>query len=162
VILAFTLMVVLSFNFMGNIVRKHLQDNAIAALDATQANIITDLREPETILGSIAETIRFMIMNGESAEEVHKYMIHINNYAQANEKYRLSGVIGFYGAFDIYGGEFLAGPTDWAMPENYDFTNRPWYTAAIEAAGGIIVTQPYVGLYSGGNVITYARRIFDE
>ena len=162
VALAFGLMVIASYFFVSDIERKHLQNDVRNAISFTEANIKADMLEPETILAGISETIRSMILIGTSAEMVNRYIQSINNYMQNNEGKRLSGVNGFYGFFDVYGGIFLTGDVNWKPPDDYDMENRPFYIAAVEADGDIGVTPPYYNLATEGETITFVRRIFNE
>jgi PAS domain S-box-containing protein len=163
VALAFALMVVASYFFVSDIERKHLQRDVKNAIINTEASIIADLKEPETLLAGFAETIRCMIINEEAADAVRNYIHYINNYMQDNEKNRLLGVIGFYGFFDIFEDKYFTEGEDWIPPENYVLQNRPWYQAAIYANGDIGVTEPYKNLRTGDfSIITFSRRIFDD
>ena len=162
VALAFGLMVIVSYWFVSDIERKHLQNDVKNAISFTEANIKADMLEPETILAGISETIRSMILLGIDAETVNRYIQNINYYMQNNEEKRLSGVNGFYGFFDVYGGIFLTGDVNWEPPADYDMQNRPFYIAAVEANGDIGVTPPYYNIATGGETITFVRRIFND
>ena len=162
VALAFGLMVIASYWFVSDIERKHLQSDVKNAISFTEANIKADMLEPETILAGISETIRSMILIGSDSEMVNKYIQSINNYMQNNEEKRLSGVNGFYGFFDVYGGVFLTGDVNWEPPDDYDMQNRPFYIAAVEANGDIGVTPPYYNIASEGETITFVRRLFNN
>jgi len=162
VALAFGLMVIVSYWFVSDIERKHLQNDVKNAISSTEANIKADMLEPETILAGISETIRSMILIGTNSEMMNRYIQSINNYMQNNEEKRLSGVNGFYGFFDVYGGVFLTGDVNWNPPDDYDMQNRPFYIAAVEANGDIGVTPPYYNIASEGETITFVRRIFND
>jgi len=163
VAIAFGLMVFTSFRFVSDIERKHLQRDVKDAISYTEANIIADLKEPETILAGFAETIRGMIMRKDREETILEYIQFINKYMQDNEKNRLLGVIGFYGYFEVFGKRYFTEGAEWIPPKNFNLQSRPWYIAAIEADGDIGVTEPYINLRVGDlSVITFSRLIFDE
>jgi PAS domain S-box-containing protein len=162
VFLAFALMVFLSYRFMSGIERKHLLRDVNSAFSVTQAQISAELREPETLLGNVAETIRSLILRGDKADRIQDYIIYLNNYAQDNDQKRLMGVIGFYGIFDVFDGKFLSGDGEWPLPEDYIPQSRPWYIAAVEADGDIGVTKPYIDIKTDKVAITFSRRIFDD
>jgi hypothetical protein len=159
---AFALMVIASYFFTSDIERKHLQKNVKDTILYTEANIKSDLLESEAMVGSVSETIRDIIMRGNAIGRVREYILYINNYMASDEKKRALGVIRFYGIFDVYGGQFLFGSDDWMPPEDYDPASRPWYTAAVDAAGDVVTTQPYMDIYSGEVSVTFSRRIFDN
>jgi signal transduction histidine kinase/FixJ family two-component response regulator/preprotein translocase subunit SecG len=162
VALAFALMVIASYRFVSDIERKHLQKEVKSAISYTEATIKADLLEPETILAGISETIRTMVLRGNDAETVRKYIFHINNYMESNQKKRLFGINGFYGYFDVFGGSFIIGDFSWAPAKDYVLEDRPWYQAALAVDGDIGYTQPYYNFASGDTTITFARRIFDD
>jgi signal transduction histidine kinase/CheY-like chemotaxis protein/HPt (histidine-containing phosphotransfer) domain-containing protein len=162
VILAFTLMVVSSYLIMSEREKVQLRRNVKDAISYTEAQLKAELLEPETMLGGISETIRDMIIRGNGSERILEYLVYINDYMRTAGDKHMAGVIGFYGVFDVYGGKFFSGTRGWELPEGYDLTVRPWYTAAAQAAGGVIVTQPYVDIYSTDVIISFARRIFDR
>jgi len=162
ILVAFTLMITVSYSFVSDIESKHLERDIKDAISYTEANIKADMLEPETILAGISETIRNMILIGIDAKTVNSYIQNINNYMQNNEEKRLLGVNGFYGFFDVYGGLFLTGDVNWKPPDDYDMQNRPFYIAAVEANGDIGVTPPYFNVATEEETITFVRRIFNE
>jgi PAS domain S-box-containing protein len=163
VALAFALMVFASYMFVSDIERNHLQSSVREAILYTEANIKADLKEPETILAGFSETVRVMIMRGDSSRTLREYIQYINNYMQNNEKNRLLGIMGFYGYFNVFGNTYFTEGRDWIPPKGYVLEDRPWYKAAIEANGDIGITEPYKNIRTGNNaVITFSRCIFDE
>jgi signal transduction histidine kinase/DNA-binding response OmpR family regulator/HPt (histidine-containing phosphotransfer) domain-containing protein len=160
VALAFALMVILGSYFMTRIVHSHLVNNSEAALDLMQANIASDMQEMETMLDGITETVRIMIVRGDSSEMVSEYILHISNYLIANERI-MHYFFSIYGIFDVFDNMFYIGDR-WMVPENFIPEDRPWYKAAVEANGRIAITEPYMNVALGVETITYARRIFDD
>ncbi|MDR2951841.1 MAG: hypothetical protein LBU82_01215, partial [Treponema sp.] len=76
---AFSLMVALSYLFVGNIVRKHLTHDTMAALDFSEFQIMADLMEPQTLMASISQTIRSMILQGYDSGMISRYMSDISS-----------------------------------------------------------------------------------
>jgi signal transduction histidine kinase/DNA-binding response OmpR family regulator/PAS domain-containing protein len=163
VALAFGLMVFASDRFVSDIERKHLQKNVKDAILHTEANIKADLKEPETSLAGFSETIRNMILQGDTEKKVREHIWYINKYMQSNEKNRLMNVIAFYGFFDVFGGKYFTDEEKpWIPPEGFALETRPWYAAAVEANGDVGVTQPYTSQRTGQVSITFSRRIFND
>jgi len=77
VLIAFALMVTVSYFFVSNIQRRDLQKDIENAILYTEASIKSDMLEPETTLAGISETIRNMILTGADAETVDKYIQNI-------------------------------------------------------------------------------------
>jgi signal transduction histidine kinase/DNA-binding response OmpR family regulator len=162
VLLAFALMVIFSYSFISKTERANLQNKARDAIFYTEANIKAELKEPETLLAGVSETIRGMILANNSADNVYEYIHHINSFVQAESDKRMFGVIGFYAFFDVFGGKLMTDITGKDTVEDYDSTSLPWYKTAVNAHGNIAVTQPYIDVYSGEVSVTFARRIFDD
>jgi len=163
VALAFALMVFASYLFVSDIERNHLQRSVKDAILFTEANITADLKEPETLLSGFAETVRGMILRGDNATAVRQYIQYINQYMRLNNEDFLSGVLGFYGFFDVFGKRYFTESVDWVPPEDYVLSDRPWYKAAIDANGEIGVTEPYKNLRTGdAYILTFARCLFNE
>jgi signal transduction histidine kinase len=159
---AFAVMAITSYFFMSVIERRHLLRNVNDVIANTQAQIASELREPETALGVISETIRDMLLNNFNSNSVHKYIMYINDYIQSGADARMVGALGCYGFFDADDGLFLSGDNSFNLPEGFDPETRLWYTAAIEAGGKVGITDPYIDEYSDKYIITFARRIFDD
>jgi PAS domain S-box-containing protein len=100
------------------------------------------------------------IQEDNSRVMVELYLRNILRYMLSDSRLKLY-VTSIYGYFEIYDGIMLSG-LDWTPPLDYDPKTRPWYIAAIEASGGIGVTDPYVNLYTNDVSITFSRRISGE
>jgi signal transduction histidine kinase/DNA-binding response OmpR family regulator len=171
VVLAFAFMVALSSWFMTHIVRNELVFNAETALDSLEASITADLREPRTVLGNQAESIRIMIMRGAGKEDVHSYLKEITGYNMGDNE-QLPDFGAFYGFFDVFGGVLLSGQDipaldDFARlvrPWYYDPTGRLWYKEAVAAGGEIVFLSPNFRVMSTTPevILTYSRAIFDD
>jgi signal transduction histidine kinase/CheY-like chemotaxis protein len=157
---AFALMIIISYYYMSSIERMHMVKETEEVLAFTEANIASDLQEPETLLGGIAETIRGMILQGGSFDAVLEYIKNITGYITSDE-HLVSYATGVYGFFDVFDGRFAAG-IDWTPGDDYVPADRPWYKAAVDAKGKVGYTDPYLNVSLGFVSITYARRIFDE
>jgi len=162
ILLAFALMVLFSYSFISRTERKNLQDKAKDAIFYTEANIKAELKEPETLLAGVSETVRTMILEKNSADVLQNYIHQINGYVQEESDKRMFGVIGFYAVFDVFGGRFISGSRTWKPSEDFDPANLPWYQAAVKADGEIAVTKPSIDKISKEISLTFVRRIFDE
>jgi len=160
VFIAFAVMVMASYVLVGDIERGHLKNDTENAIAYTEANIIADLQEPQTTLSTIAETIRIMILDGNTFDKVASYIKHVTDYMLAGDQ-RISYATGVYGVFDAFDGKFCIG-IDWTPPDDYAPASRPWYKAAVEANGKVGMTEPYLDVSIGVTSVTYARRIFDD
>jgi signal transduction histidine kinase/CheY-like chemotaxis protein len=159
VLVAFALMVVASNFFVGNIVRKHLKNETRDALKFLELKIEADLMEPQTLMGSISETIRNIILRGYDSSMVSRYMMDISNNVIRNENRKLSST-GVYGLFEVFGNKFI--DLEWTPPDDYVPQERPWYKTAVAAKGKIAITQPYFDIRTKSFTIAYVVRVFDD
>jgi signal transduction histidine kinase/DNA-binding response OmpR family regulator len=160
IVIAFALMVFVSYTYGKGRESYHLRTTAEAMLTNAQAYIETYLQEPKATLAAVSETIRIMILQGGSFEEIHDYIHYISDSMIADETV-LHYTTGVYGAFDHFGGRYIDG-TGWIPQPGYDPAARPWYITAVEAGGEIGITDPYLAMAFNDITLTYARRIFDD
>ena len=161
VVLGFSLLVFLSTWFIGNIVNKHMHNSIEAAFKDTEINISADLKELETLLHYISETVRLMILDGFNFDMVADYITDITGHIMHSDERLKQYATGIYGVFDVFGGKFHDG-TGWQPPENFVPHERPWYKAAVMADGKVGVTEPYTSMAWGIYTLTFSRRIFDH
>ena len=152
---AFAVMAGASYFFGSVTERNHLIRNVNDAIANTQAQIASELREPKTALGVISETVRDMILHNYSSESVHKYFVYISDYLQSGADDHMRDALGCYGLFDVYDGLLMTGNESYQIPEDFDPGTRPWYITAVEAAGDVGITDPYIDEYSKKYVITF-------
>jgi signal transduction histidine kinase/CheY-like chemotaxis protein len=153
-------MVVISYLYVSSLEREHLRRQTESALAYTQANINAALLEPEATLNTIADTVRVMIVEGQSYEKIRDYISQIAESLTSDDRF-LTHITGVYGIFDAFNGRFYSG-IHWTPPDDYAPADEPWYKTAVEANGKIGVTNPRIDTESGTVSITYARRIFDN
>ena len=159
VVVAFALMVVTSSIFVSNMLRSHLHRDATDLLTQTGIRIEAELAEPRVTLSIVSVTLRSMIMRGESAETVFRYLRGVH----AEMDNRMGGFMfdGFFAYFEAYGGVFFHSG-GWEAQDNYDPIGRPWYKTALESGSEIGVTPIYFGARTNQWVLTYVQRIFDD
>ena len=51
-------------------------------------------------------------------------------------------------------------PTD--LADDYDPRERPWYQDAVAAGGSVVWTEPYVDAFTGGQVISGVKAVYDD
>jgi signal transduction histidine kinase/ActR/RegA family two-component response regulator len=160
IMLAFIGMIVLSYVFARDIVRARLLNNTENVLTFGQAKFEADLREPRTALNFVSETVRRMILRGESIDELREYFGYLAGHA--NEE-SMSSFIGFYGYFETLDNDpvYIDGLNN-VLPEDFSPRTLPWYQAAVLAGDKITETHPYFNSVTGGIVFAYTRRIYDD
>jgi signal transduction histidine kinase/CheY-like chemotaxis protein/HPt (histidine-containing phosphotransfer) domain-containing protein len=160
VFLAFALMVFFSYNFMADIERRHLINKLDDAINKTQEKINSEMLESKTTLNIVSETVRSMIIGGSSYEKIEEFIINITGFL-LEDSTLMSYTTGVYAFFDVFNDKFCDG-FGWVPPDDFDPKNRPWYATAIETAGTVGITQPFIDAYTNSISITFVRRIFDN
>jgi signal transduction histidine kinase/DNA-binding response OmpR family regulator len=159
---AFLLMVVLSYAFVTNIVRKDIIRNTENILDIGENKINSDLTEARAILSSFAQTICGMIQHGEDADKMQDYAKEMSTYLQSKEGDGIK-TLGLFGYIEKIpdGPVFLNGP-NMVLPDGYSPQDRPWYQAALAAGGSIVETSSYGSVIINEIVLTAACGIYDD
>jgi len=160
IVIAFIVMGVSSFIFASTIEHRHLVKDAENALAFTEAEIVSNLLEPETFLDGYSETIRSMLIRGEKEEILSSYMISITNLFMRDRE-RGTGLNTTHGYFFTWGGKYLPG-RKWTPPETFSPKNQPWYQRAIDAKGKIILSEPYRDIQTRRIIITFSRYLTDD
>ena len=158
--IGFSLMVLSSYYFMSDIESTHLRQHVDDLLNITKTRIESEVLETEMTLGSIAFTVRRMILSGSGPDDVFGYLADITGYVLSNRKNLMQPLVA-YGYFDVFGGLFHDG-AGWEPPPDYDPTSRPWYIAAVEAGGSIANTPLYIDTGINELVTSCVQRIFDD
>ncbi|MCL2210891.1 MAG: response regulator [Treponema sp.] len=158
-VLAFTAMVFLSYFFMRNLVHKNLISNAESVFSFAQTQLESDLIEPRMMLQGFSQTVRNMVIRGDSAEAVENYTKDITHYLHLSGS-RVLNALEMYGYFEAFGDPIFIGSKE--IPEDFDPLSRPWFQMAVSNCGVAIETPPYQSTIDGNTVITYARCIHDN
>jgi len=161
-IFAFLIMVVLSFNFTGRIVRTNLERNVGSVLDYVESQINSDLQESRTTLDNFAQSVQSLILCGNDAAKLTVYNTGISSHllSKNNVSFSPNGPFGYIEKSPE--GPFFFNGIGWQPPDNWQPTDRLWYKAALEAGGDIAETVPYTDTITGEIVFSYARCIYDN
>ncbi|MDR0487154.1 MAG: response regulator [Treponema sp.] len=157
---AFLAMIVFSVLFSSRIVRINLARNVDSVLDIVEAQLNLELQEPQKILDSYAGTLRGMILRGDTADMLQAYTSYISLYLGLREDVKLSSLYGYIE--NLPGGPVYLYTFNGPVPDNFSFTERPWYIAAVAAGGSIVETKPYTNSITGEKIITYSCGIYDD
>ncbi|MCL2277164.1 MAG: response regulator [Treponema sp.] len=160
--LAFTAMVILSYFFMRDIIHANLVRNTESVFSFAQYQLEADLIEPKMMLSGYSQTIRSMLLRGDSFDNVKGYISDISIYFHSGDFHLMRSVL-LLGVFYTFGEEPVLLVSD-EIPkgENYIPSDMMWYQMAEASSGQVIETPPYISQFSGNKVITFARRIYDN
>ncbi len=125
--LAFIMMAVLSYGFMGRTVRASLVRVAESVLDFAEVRIVDSLSEFEFTLEGFAETTRDMLLRGNSKYALREYIEEISGYTFLDGK-KKSGIQNFFGYFENSPGPpIFIHSSHWDPPEGYRPEDQRWY-----------------------------------
>ena len=161
-LLAFTIMVVLSYLFNSRTVNENLSGNAETVLSFTHQRIESELIASKMMLGNFSQTVRQMILDGNS-DKLQHYINVISDYIISGES-GLKNINGLYGYFELKdtSNVFLYSDNiEWEQPANFSIPEQTWYKTAVANCGMIVETEPYIDYMTGEYIITYARCILD-
>ena len=108
-----------------------------------------------TTLRVTADSVELMVKNGNSTQEIEKFIID-QTTKQAEEFDE-----NFTGIYALIDGQYLDG-LEWVPPEGYVPTARDWYRIAVEADGEVAIVPPYLDAQTGSIVITFGKCISDS
>ncbi|MCL2183475.1 MAG: response regulator [Chitinispirillia bacterium] len=159
-LLAFTVMVVLSYTFNSKTVRENLISNAESVLSFTQQQIESELISSRVLLGSFSQAARQMILDG-NAENLQYYVNVSSEYIISGESglKNLNGVYGYFEAFGDSARFIYSDKIDWVPTADFVPTEQEWYKESSSHHDEIIETAPYVDYMTNTYIITYARCI---
>jgi len=160
-VIAFMAMVFLSYSFMHDIVHRNLVRNAESVFSFAQTQLEADLLEPRMMLSGFSQTVRSMLLRGDTINDVGNYIHDLSNYYQSGG-FRLMSSVVLFGYFEVFGDEPVFLISNDTLPDDYNPPNRPWFKMVEENCGAVIETPPYFSLMSNDRVITYARCIHDN
>jgi len=160
-VLAFCAMVLLSCFFMRNIIHKNLVRNAENVFSFAQTQIESDLYEPRMMLSGFSQTVRSLIIRGDSSYEVESYINDIAGFFHSGGSVLMS-TANVFGIFHVFGDEPIFIINHGKIPDSYDPLARPWYQLAAANCGYVVETPPYISAFSGNRVIAFSCCLHDD
>ena len=152
VFVAFLLMGALSVVFVNKIEREHLIISAEDKLDSIEMKLSTALQQFEYYLIIYSDTIRSMILNGESINKISAYMKENTNLMLQC----MDGLNNTYGVYNVFGGTYISG-TDQIPSVDYKTVETK-----DDVKDEIIISKPYKDAITDKTILTYGRKIFDD
>ncbi|MHB9293069.1 putative Sensor histidine kinase RcsC [Hollandina sp. SP2] len=157
VILAFAIMVGVSYLYAGGIVRAQLFSNGEEAIESAQIRIQAELNQAGVFLKSTGFFVKRMIQEGKTEDTIRQALEHLTQWNDT----RGAVIKGFWGIYGLMQGVFLSG-VDWIPPDTYDPATRPWYTGADAAKGNLFYSDPYIDTMTGDSIVSVSQKIMDS
>ena len=170
VFVAFLTMVIVSGFIMSRSLSDKLHQSANELIDESAIFISSTLLGPEIVLNLIADHIEDKIKHGDTLESIKEYLVEAS-LPVFKGNIRMFDYYTVYGYFDVFAqyendlNVFIDGG-GWHPKDEPDISwvasERPWYKAAVEAGGPVVVTDPYIDPSTLMPVIAYTRLLLDE
>jgi len=165
-VIAFVLMVFLSYFFVSNIVYGNLERYSEAVFESAEMQVEHDIEESASSLGAFALAVRSNIINSADIEVIRHLTYDMSDHLQA-KRVEVPGFEDLVEDLFIYleafpGDPFIISGFGWVFPDNFNPSDRLWYQAAMAAGGEVTMTNPFTSLRSGETVITFTQSIHDD
>ena len=122
----------------------------ISGISATLGNY---LDTNKSVLWVTADTVDFMVRNGESNDYIRDYLV------LETERYKGQFDQNYTGLYGYIAEEYLDG-LGWVPPQDYNPTEREWYQLA-EQENGLVIVPPYLDAQTGEMVISVCKQLSD-
>ena len=154
VVLAFVIMVGVSFWYVKDIVQQQMRVNGDEVIASANATVRSLLSETEVALINVLFGVEEMIDSGASTEDLTRYITNLSTWL-IEKTQRYFGLNGIYG---YVRGEYIDGG-GWVPPEDYAPEKRLWYIGAMKNQGRTHYTDPYVDAETGRVIISVSRQL---
>ena len=149
------LMLAVIFSSFYSIGAKDIKELGVSNMKSQAAMVENYLNRGNNVLWFAAESVEHMMRSSADNEEILRYL------TDATEQMQQQFDVNFTGLYGYVNGEYVDG-SGWVPPEDYVATQRNWYTAAVEAGGEMIVSDPYVDAQTGEVVISFSQMLSDN
>jgi signal transduction histidine kinase/CheY-like chemotaxis protein len=151
---AFTLMAIVGYFSIGNILRNRMLTGAQDMLYSAEANIRAGLSEAETALINSYYVIDSMVELNATKQDILNYLTITTDWMRRREQ----GLLDYYGIYGVIDGEFF---DSLGFNASNDFVpqRRPWYQTALQSGRAITYTAPYLDAFTGETIISAVRNI---
>ncbi|MBP0967400.1 MAG: response regulator, partial [Oscillospiraceae bacterium] len=148
------LVVIYTSALFYNVSVSNIYEVGADKISGISASLGNYLDTNKSVLWVTADTVDFMVKNGESNDAIRDYLI------LETERYKGQFNRNYTGLYGYISGEYLDG-LEWVPPADYEPTSRDWYRLA-EQENGLVVVPPYLDAQTGEMVISFTRHLSDS
>ncbi len=154
VILFFVALIIVYFILLYSAKRESIINKGQLSAADTAQKFELYMTSSKNSLKLAAYSVENMLEEGSSHEEILDYLSResLTSMMAIDENYT-----GLYGWIN---GEYYDGE-HWTPPGEFVATERPWYTAAIEKQGELVLVDPYIDMETGNVMMTLAKMLRD-
>jgi len=154
---AFLIMVLVSYLYVSNIVKRQMQIIGDSSMDSIQTSVAANLKNTELFFINITHNLQGMLDDGRTNQEILTYLQELNTYFNADG----SPLPDFTTIYGYIRGEWLDG-SGWVPPPDYVPQLRPWYIGANEKEHQTFFTEPYLDAMTGDICVSFSRKLFNR
>jgi hypothetical protein len=154
VFVAFILMIITSFFFIGRILQNRLLSEADQLLYSAESNVKAGLSEAETTLLNSYYAVQNMIERKVSRKEILNYLTLTTQWMRKPSH----GLMSYNGIYGYINGEFYDG-IGLKPGKDYIPQTMPWYQAGVRSGKFVSYTVPYRDLRTGNTIVSVVRNI---
>ena len=141
---------VLNIQIIFNVTSRQTEELGTLQMDGIRAQLQQTLDEAEQENLKISSEVELFLQDGQDVSGLESY------FREMKEELKSTSLINVYAA----GADWYVIP-DFQEPEDFEATQRGWYTGAIDADGEVYITQPYMDLASDYVCFTVSRMLSD-
>ncbi|MCL2840138.1 MAG: ATP-binding protein [Defluviitaleaceae bacterium] len=160
--IAFSLLVILSYNYVFNIVEDYMSSTTSVLLDFGQTQLEAGLEESWQAVEVFADTISLMFESGHTQDEILHGIRQVYYYAFPRNYSLVSSGSGFFGYlhFDDESVFFTTG-VEVPLPACFVPSERPWYLHALQNPyyTGVMVGPSYIDIVTENSMLSLIRNI---
>ena len=131
-----------------------IKELGVSNMKSQAAMVENYLNRGSNVLWFAAESVEHLMKYYAGNDEILGYLTDATEQMQQQFDENFTGLYGYIN------GEYIDG-SGWVPPEGYDARERSWYREALEANGGMIVSDPYVDAQTGEVVISFSQLLSD-
>jgi len=154
VFVAFALMAITSFIFIGRILQNRMTSEANGLLFSAESNVRASLSEADTTLLNSYYIIQDMIEKNAKRGEILDYLALTNEWIRKRDQ----GLMVYDGIFAYINGEFYDS-VGLNAGSDYVPQTRPWYQIGIRSGKSVAYTVPYRDWRNGNTIMSAVRNI---
>ena len=132
-----------------------IKDLGISNMLSQSSRVENYLSKGRNVLWFAAESVDYMLRNGEDNDKILDYLLGETEQMQAQFDENFTGIYGYIN------GQYIDG-SGWIPSEEYDPLTRDWYIDAVEEGGNMVLSEPYVDAQTGSVIISYSQLLSDR
>ena len=155
--MALALFLIISFAYFSfyKASKSNVSKHGKIVLDDVSGKLVAYFVQSGEILDSAADSLNFMLRNGEPQGKIKNYLREIT--IANKEKFSKE----FEGVYGYINGEFVDG-SDWKPNEDFIPTMRDWYVDAQKNGGKLTFVRPYVDVKTSTVIFSVSELLVDR